>query len=105
MNEEPKEKTILKIERLECDDGRISYNVDYADPESKETSSAGYFGSITEALIYCLYETGFLTSKEVDSYCRRIHEDHGEVVEAHLLAKIREGLKLADEVKELYYKK
>ena len=91
-----KTKTILKIEMLEYDDGDIKYDVHYANPENKETSSTGLFDTITKALIYSLYETGFLTSKEVNSYCHRIHEDHGEVVEAHLLAKIREGLKNGD---------
>ena len=57
MEKEIKIKTILTIEMIKCDNGKIRYNLDCTDPNSKETSSTGYFDTITKTLVYSLYET------------------------------------------------
>lgn len=94
-----KKEEVFRIDMFTYDDGEVRF--DYND----KNSSIGLFDSLLKAIIVGLAETELLTKEEVDSYCYRIDNDHGEVIEIHILDKIKEALKLADGVKGEFYQK
>ncbi len=61
-----------------------------------------------ESLVRCclkiLSKADYLTEEETENMIFRLHEDHNEVLDFHIIEKIKEGLKLSNIVRKELYK-
>lgn len=95
-----KTNRLVEIDLIEYDDGGIMFDqtIREKDGSSSNTGSNSLVGCVIEMLA----ETELLTHKEIDVY-KRLHNDHLEVLDTLILSKIKEALKVGDEIREMYY--
>ena len=63
-----------------------------------------WYSSIVRCCLSILCKAEYLTPKEIDNMCCRLHEDHLEVLDVVVIEKIKEALALSNSVRKELYK-
>lgn len=93
---------IMRIREFKRKDGTYVFWVDVNNTVDK-TQTFGGGGSLLQAVIEGLAHLGEIEYKDAQYFFGKLDNAHQEVLETNMRAKIREGLKLALEVKKDYY--
>lgn len=101
------EQELVSITEVEHEDGELCYHFEIGKTGDKfrENCSVGPIRDPFSCIIEILYHLNYLERKDIEAYTRISCEEHKEVLDENIIMKIKEGLKLADNVRETYYKK
>lgn len=100
-------KELVKIEEVELENGECTYNFNVGEvgESYKGNMSCGPIRDPFSCIIEILNELGYLSNEDVEAYLRITCEEHMEVIDENIILKLKEALKLADIIRDLYYKK
>ena len=101
-----KSQNLAEIEEIEHDSGEFCYHyyIGELEEEFKGNTSVGPIRDPFSCIILILNELGYLENEDVEAYSRITCEEHMEVIDENIIIKIKEGLKLADNIRSNYYK-